>query len=239
MIYDYFLSPLLIFIGGYIILRIAGKKAVSEMNSFDLMFLLLIGNNLTQALYVNKTWTGLYYGLAFSIFYICFALLTLNNKLRWLLVPSPIVLVRDGDIDEAALRKVRVNTEELIGTLREKGYTNIRDIELAVMEDMGKVSVIPKAHARSLQPSDLNLQPAPTFIPIPLIMNGEILEHNMKYLNKNHDWLQTQLQNFGLNMQQISDITLASYNQHGFLDIDTDRHHLPKSPYMYKPGNLN
>lgn len=110
--------------------------------------------------------------------------LSLSNKWRWLLVVSPTVLIRNGDIDERGLRKERLTVNELLGKLREKGYADPADIDLAIIEETGEVSVIPKEEARAVQVRDLNMEAERNFIPIPLILDGEILDHNLKYLQK-------------------------------------------------------
>ncbi|MGG1369928.1 DUF421 domain-containing protein [Priestia megaterium] len=236
----YILKPFIIFIIAYIYLRIAGKKAVSEMNSFDFLFVIVLGTIISEPLVTKNPFEALFYGLIFLMAYMLFRYLTLNNKLRWYLIAKPTVLIRNGDIDEKGLRKVKVTTSELISTLREKGYTKTADIELAMMEDMGKISVIPKSHVRPLQPSDIQLQPSPTFIPVPLILNGQVIYHNLKYLKKDENWLDMQLKSYNLNLHNVSDITLATYNQQGTIDIDTD---FPKEndqgAYLYKPGMDN
>lgn len=238
----YGIKPLFIFIVAFIYIRIAGKKAVSEMNSFDLLFIVVLGTIVSEPLVEKNPVKSLSYGLVFLVVYILFSYATLNNNLRWLLIAKPTVLIRNGDIDEKGLRKVRITTSELISTLRQKGYVNTADVEIAIMEDMGKISVIPKAHARPIQPSDIQLHPSPTFIPIPLIMNGQIIFHNLKYLEKDENWLDMQLKAYQLTINNISDITLASYTQQGTLFIDTDYPHENShthNPYLYKPGKDN
>ncbi|MBW3112407.1 DUF421 domain-containing protein [Bacillus sp. MCCB 382] len=239
-IWEYIYSPIIIFIASYILLRFAGKKAVSEMNSFDLLFIVVLGTIVSEPLVDKGIPSALSYGLVFTLVYILFSILTLNNKLRWLLITTPTVLVRNGDIDEKGLRKARITTDELLGTLREKGYATVKDIEMATMENMGKVSVIPKSYARPVQPSDLNLFPGAAFIPIPLVMNGQILMHNMKYLKLDEEWLKRELTRQNIAFDKLDDITLASYNAKGQLDIDTDKDEGHNhNPYMYKPGNTN
>lgn len=238
----YGLKPLIIFIVSYIYIRIGGKKAVSEMNSFDILFVIVMGTIISEPLVTKKPFESLLYGAVFLLIYIMFSYAVLNNKLRWLLSSSPTVLIKNGDIDEKGLRRERMTTNELISILRLKSFYNLTDVELAVMERTGKVSVIPKSHARPLQPNDIQLHPSPTFIPIPLIVNGQILNHNLKFLQKDKDWLTMQLNAHQLSIDNISDVTLGTYNQQGTLSIDTDNpddNANTNNPYAYKPGNDN
>jgi uncharacterized membrane protein YcaP (DUF421 family) len=239
-IFDYIITPILVFVGGYIYLRIAGKKAVSEMNSFDLLFIVVMGTIVAEPLVSKDIARALLYGAAFMTMYIIFSMASLNNKLRWLLIASPTVLIRNGDIDEKGLRKVRMTVGELLSELRTKGYTKTADIELAVLEDMGKFSVIPKSDYRPIQPSDLNMVTSPAFIPIPVILDKQIIDHNLKYLKKDREWLEQQLKSHSLSMNQIDMVTLATVNQQGSLEVDLNSpNHNNQGPDAYKPGNQN
>lgn len=212
------------------------------MNSFDLLFILVVGTIVAEPLVTKNPYKALYYGFLFTLLHIAFAFLTLNNKFRWNLVESPTVLLRNGDIDESGLKKVKMTTDELLSELRVKGFTNPKEITLVSMENSGQISVIPKSDFRPLQPSDMDMAPSPTFIPIPIIMNGEILDHNLNFLNKDREWLDNQLtKHHQKSINELSDITLALYNQEGKLDIDTDNPNdlNKKSPLNYKPGNEN
>lgn len=236
------LKPLVIFIIAYLLIRLGGKKAVSEMNSFDMLFIIVLGTIMSEPLVDKNPLKAITYGGVFLGAYVLFSYATLNNKLRWFLIAKPTVLIRNGDIDERGLRKTRMTTSELISTLRQKGYTKTADVELAMLEDMGKISVIPKSSVRPLQPSDIQLQPSPTFIPIPVILNGQIIYHNLKYLKKDEEWLESQLNANQHSLEDVSDITLAVYTQQGTLSLDTDNpddNSKTGNPYLYKPGDNN
>lgn len=151
---------------------------------------------------------------------------------------SPTVLIQGGDIDEKGLGRVRLTVDELQGILRTKGYTSILDVEMAVMEESGQVSIIPKSDKRPLQPNDLNLQPSPTFISIPLIMDGDIVKHNLKFVHKNLDWLYSQMSIHQLRKEDLHKITLATYNQNGEVEFDIKKER-DESISTYKPGNEN
>jgi uncharacterized membrane protein YcaP (DUF421 family) len=240
IMYNFLVTPAAVFVVAYLFLRVAGKKAVSEMNSFDLLFVLVLGTIVSEPLVTKQLPQALSYGAVFLIIYMLFSIATLNNKLRWFLIASPTVLIRDGDIDEKGLRKARMTVGELNAELRTKGYTNTHDVELAMLEDMGKFSVIPKSTQRPLQPSDFNMQPSPTFIPIPVVMDGQIIDHNLKYLQKDRGWLELQLKAHALSKDDIKKVTLAVVNQKGCLEVDNNSPHEHDSgSYSYKPGRDN
>ncbi|WP_171016962.1 DUF421 domain-containing protein [Pseudalkalibacillus caeni] len=181
-----------------------------------------------------------YYSVVIVVVYLILSKLTLVKGLKPLITDSPTVLVRGGDIDEEGLRKVHLSLEQLLGILRHKGYTNVSDLEIVVMEENGSISAIPKSDKRPLQPSDLYMSPSPAFIPIPLIMDGHIVHHNLKYLEKDEVWLYDQMKSYSLDRDQLHQVTLGTFNQKGFLEIDTNNpsdHR--QGMYNYKPGDEN
>lgn len=240
LLLNYVLTPIAVFLIGYILLRIMGKKAVSQMSSFDLLVVLVLGIIISEPIVTKRLGIASYYAIAITVVYFAFSLLAIKGKFKTILTGSPTVLIRNGDIDEKGLRKVRISVDELLGELRQKGYANASDLALVVLEETGSLSAIPMADKRPLQPSDINKSPSPTFIPIPLIIDGEVIEHNVKYIQKGSDWLNSQLQAYNLSMDKIDSVTLATLNQKGFLDVDTaNPHDREDGPLNYKPGNTN
>lgn len=234
--YQYIWTPIAVFFVGYVLLRIMGKRAVNEMSSFDLLITIVVGTAISEPIVTKRLDIASYYSVAIAMVYIIFSRLTLTKPLKKLFTSSPTVLIRGGDIDEQALRKSKMSVQELLGQLRVSGYSKVQDVELATMEETGQISVLPKSTARPIQPSDLQLQVKPAFIPIPLIIDGEVIEHNLIYLNKDKKWLEYQL----LNYDDFSNITLATYEQDGTVSVDTKNvHNHDSGASNYKPGNDN
>lgn len=126
---------------------------------------------------------------------------------------------------------------ELLSHLRIKGYTDTQNIAMAVMEDTGSISVIPKSECRPVQPNDLNLSVKKEYLPIPLIMDGQILDHNLKYLQLDRTWLINEVKKMG---EKVENITLATFLENRKLFIDNNEMKEHKSdPYYYKPGEDN
>jgi uncharacterized membrane protein YcaP (DUF421 family) len=106
-----------------------------------------------------------------------------------------------------------------------------------VMEETGSISVIPKSEYRPVQPNDLNLKVKKEYLPIPLIMDGQILNHNLKYLQIDRDWLIEEVEKLG---GKVKEIMLATYLENGKLFIDNnDIKEHNGDPYLYKPGRDN
>lgn len=98
--------------------------------------------------------------------------------------------------------------------------------------------MIPKSEARPVQPRDLNLETKRNFVPIPLILDGEIIEHNLKYLKKTKEWLFQKLEDKGIEQAMPPTITLGTLNEKNEIIIDTEDPGAPLThdPYLYKPG---
>ncbi|MFF2445816.1 DUF421 domain-containing protein [Neobacillus sp. NPDC058068] len=232
---EIFYRAFIVFIMGYLFLRVTGKKAVSEMHAFDLLYIYVLTNIISTPVEVNHIGKSLMYAAIIVILYKIFVRISLYNKLRWILYDSPTVLIRNGDIDRKGLKKVRMTINELLSQLRVKGYTDSQNIEMAVMEDTGSISVIPKSNYRPIQPNDLNIIVKKEYIPIPLIMDGQILDYNLKYLQLDRSWLLNEVEKAG---EKLESITLATFleNRKVFIDNNEIIDH-KNNPYYYKPGN--
>jgi uncharacterized membrane protein YcaP (DUF421 family) len=229
-----FYHAFLVFAAGFLFLKITGKKAVSQMHTFDLLYIFVLTNIISTPLEVNHIGKALGFAVIIVLLYKLFVRLSLHNKFRWILYESPTVLIRNGDIDRKGLKKVRMPMNELLSQLRVKGFTDTQNIAIAIMEETGNLSVIPKSAYRPVQPNDLNLNVKREYLPIPLIMDGQILNYNLRYLKLDQDWLMNEVEKMG---ETIKKITLATLLDNGKLFIDNNEmtNH-QNDPYYYNPG---
>ena len=228
---------LIVFIAGYLFLRVTGKKAVAQMHTFDLLYIFVLTNIISTPVETSKVGKALIYAAIIVILYKIFVRLSLHNKLRWILYESPTVLIRNGDIDRNGLKKVRMPVNELLSHLRVQGYTDTQNIAMATMEETGNISVITKSEYRPVQPNDLNINVKKEYLPIPLIMDSQIVYHNLKYLQLDQSWLMNEVQKMG---EKVENITLATYLENGTLFIDNHEIKDHKGdPYYYNPGKDN
>ncbi|MBD2845359.1 DUF421 domain-containing protein [Paenibacillus sp. IB182496] len=239
VVYQFVCTPIAVFLAGYLLLRLLGKKAVAEMTSFELLIVLILGNSISEPIVTKRLEVAIWYSFAVVLVYLVLLRLELVKPFKKWLSSSPTVLIRGGDIDEQGLKHAKLSVEQLIQQLRIKGYENCADISLCLMEGSGHISVIPKAAKRPVQPADLQLSPPPTFIPVPLIIDGSLVEQNLQYLHKTKNWLAQQLQAHGHTIQNMSGITLATYNQDGNLNLDTTALSQIGGAANYKPGDDN
>lgn len=229
-----FYHAFLVFAAGFLFLKITGKKAVSQMHTFDLLYIFVLTNIISTPLEVNHIGKALGFAVIIVLLYKLFVRLSLHNKFRWILYESPTVLIRNGNIDRKGLKKVRMPMNELLSQLRVKGFTDTQNIAIAIMEETGNLSVIPMSAYRPVQPNDLNLNVKREYLPIPLIMDGQILNYNLRYLKLDQDWLMNEVEKMG---ETIKKITLATLLDNGKLFIDNNEmtNH-QNDPYYYNPG---
>lgn len=139
------LSSLAVYIFITLAIRIFGKKEISQLTVIDLVFVLLISNAVQNAMVGSDTSLegGILAALTlFTVNYIFKYLLFRFKGLNHILEGDPVILISEGKVKDKNLRKVRITTDELIEAIHEHGVSSIRDVNLAILEMDGKISII-------------------------------------------------------------------------------------------------
>jgi uncharacterized membrane protein YcaP (DUF421 family) len=239
VILDYFIFPTTLFVLGILLFRVLGKKALAEMTGLEIFTLLSINEIITGPYMTENRFKAFYFSVLFTLIYLLLIWMKRKKRFHNWFVTSPTVLIRGGDIVEEGLRKTRLSVSELLAMLRSKGFISPQDVEMATLEEIGQISVLPKSDKRPIEVGDLQLTVSPTFVSIPVIMEGKVLTHNLTFLKLDQEWLITELKKNGYNDQAIPTITLALYTQQGKLEIDQQTSQLPKTAAYYLPGKDN
>lgn len=196
---SYTIRVLLVFVFTYFAARILSKKAIAEMTAYEVVGLMLISNVAAEPL-VGKIVTKSIFGTGLLVFLmIGSAKLALVNKLNPFLEHSPTILVQNGKLNSRALSMSDLSLNQFLGLLRQKGFEKVEDIEVAIFEPQGELSVIPKSPNRPIQIKDLNLYSPKAGLTIPLIMDGSIIDKNLRHLRLSSSWLINELSNQGIN----------------------------------------
>lgn len=221
--FRFLLAPAVIFLAGFFLLRVAGKRAVANMSNFDLFLVASMGsalggfvtnpNSLTQTLLAAGTLVLTYLG---------FSYLAMNNQFRKWVMAKPSVLVARGHINERGLKDARMTIPELLGHLRIKGYNAIADVEFAIMEEAGEISVIPSASVRPVHPADLHLRVPPESQPVPVVLSGDWIDDNLKVVKKDRAYVLANLRAQGIAEEKVSELTLVTVDQRGIVWVDID-----------------
>lgn len=144
-----------------------------------------------------------------------------SKKARTFIEGEPRILIKKGHIMEKELRKVRLDIDALNALLREKNIFSVTDVDYAIFETDGKLSVMKKEQKQPLNRSDIGLQQTtPNIYPISteVIADGRIITSNLQKLNLNTQWLEQQLQLLGV--RSISDVFYAEVQKDGTLYVD-------------------
>ena len=123
---------------------------------------------------------------------------------------TPTILIQDGKILEGNLRKVKFDINDLLEEIRIAGYFDLSQVEYAIMEANGTVSVLPKSNYRALTPNDMKVKVEKEGLCSNVIIDGKIMYNNLSGINKDESWLKKQLKISGYN--NISDILLETIN---------------------------
>lgn len=181
--------------------RIMGKKTVAELTSFDFVAVVAVGSiaagiafHLERNPYNVILSLLTYSGIAFLT-----GLITLKIRpARKLLSGEPTEIICNGKLLEENLEQVRYNLDNLNSALRQKGIFNIEQVEFAMVEPNGELSVQKKSQYRALTPNDLKIPTRDEGLAIELIMDGEIMHSNLQNYNLTQEWLDKTLSNHGI-----------------------------------------
>jgi uncharacterized membrane protein YcaP (DUF421 family) len=136
-----------------------------------------------------------------------------SEKAGAIITGTPSVIIKNGKIDIQELRNQRLAYNDLMEELRLNGYFNIADIQYAILETSGQLSIMPKNSATSVSREDLNLNIPEENLPITLIIDGKLNEHNLKLANIDKAWLLNQLKAKSIN--SIQKAFLATIDSRG------------------------
>ncbi|SEQ74925.1 DUF421 domain-containing protein [Piscibacillus halophilus] len=188
--------------------RLLGKSALAQLTAHDFGALFFIAYLLFGSIEVNGMLQAIIGGATILLLYLAITKLTLWNKLNKYLIGEPTFFIKHGKIMSHNLKKSRYTLSELMSIIRTNGYFDINDVDYALLEPNGEISVLPKKDKGFITPSHLDLNIDDNGLPIVVIVEGEIQRHNLKSINKNEDWLINELDSLGYS--QLNKIFLAT-----------------------------
>ncbi len=211
---------LIVFVLLIILTRLIGKKFLAQMTFFDFVTGIIIGT--IGGAYVTTETKGYYVLLSpiiLTLLVVLTGYLTLKSTpARKLIEGEPLVMIQNGNIFEENMRKIRYNMDDLMMQLREKGVFDLTEVESAILEPHGKLSVLKKSQHLPLTPKDLNIATNYKGVSSEIIIDGNIVEQNLKQNNLSHEWLYNELS--AKNIKNIREIFLATLSTGGNLYVD-------------------
>lgn len=185
------------------IMRLMGKSTIIQMTPYDLVAIIIVGTIASEPL-ISTEYLPTVSALAILVFlHILFSKLTLWQWGNRLFLGEPTILIKNGEIVEDNIEKSRLSIAQLLSILRSKGYPKISDVEYALLEPIGEVSVIPKTENTPVTIQHLEISIEDEGLPISVIIDGKIQFRNLKLLGKSKEWLVNHLKNQDLHQKDI------------------------------------
>lgn len=211
-----FFRAIFLYIVVLIVMRLMGKREIGQMQPFELAISIMIAD--LAATPMAETGIPISNGiipiLGLLVMHLTISTLNIKStKAREIICGKPSILIYRGKIDEKVLRKERFTINELEERLRDNNIFNIGDVDYAILETSGQVTVIPKPEKRSLTPKDLNITPNYEGISYDLVVDGKVMYKNLKKIGKNYIWLTKQTEKFGIKPEEALIVTIDGNNQ--------------------------
>ena len=195
-------------------MRVMGKRQIGELQPSELVVAIMISDLAAvpmQAIDIPIL-TGIIPVLTLIVAEVTMSFISAKSKLfRKIVTGEPSVVIYDGHINEKELSKLRLNIDDLMEELRLINYHDISDINVAIIETSGKLSVIPKTNARNVTVEDMSLTNLPEDgVSRTLVTNGQLDKKQLELSGKSEKWLKDKLKQQGI--KNISEVFLASVN---------------------------
>ena len=206
-----FFRSIVLYIIVLIVMRLMGKREIGQLQPFELAIAIMIAD--LAAVPMAETGIPISNGiipiLGLLVMHLIISFLNLKSmKIREILCGKPAILIYRGKIDEKVLKKERFTLNELQERLRGSNIVNLGDVEYAILETSGQVTVIQKPDKRTTIPKDFNITPEYEGIPYDLVVDGKVMYENLKKLDKDYNWLRKQVLKFGIEPNQALIVTI-------------------------------
>ncbi|MEY8001047.1 DUF421 domain-containing protein [Clostridium sp. Mt-5] len=210
----------------YIILlilgRIIGRKLISRITFYDFIVGVALGSIAVRIALGSQEspFLAAISVIVISVLVIITDYLNIKNfKFRILLDGEPVTLISNGKILDCNLKKMKISIDQLMMQLREKDIFNIEDVEFAIIESDGELTVLPKTNKQLITAGDLNISINYTGLTSDIIVDGKIMHSNLKSTNHDEKWVREQLKDH--NIRDVKEVFYAGLNAAGILYVST------------------
>lgn len=194
-----FIRAVILYIVVLVVMRLMGKREIGQLQPFELAIAIMIADLASvpmSELGIPIT-NGIIPILALLVMYMIISVLNMKSvNIRKIVSGQPSLLIYRGKIDEKVLKRERITVNELQERLRVDNIFNLADVEYAILETNGQVTVIQKPEKRNLMPEDFNIVPEYEGIPYDLVVDGKVMKENLKAIGRDEVWLEKQLKKF-------------------------------------------
>lgn len=180
----------------FLIAKMLGHKQMSQLDFFDYITGITIGSIAAElATELESPWKPLIAMIVYGL--VTFLLGILTSKLpraRKFINGTPTIIMNNGKFYRDNMKKAKLDLSEFMVMCRQEGYFNLNDIQTAVFEYNGRLTILPVSAKRPINPTDMNLVPQAEYIYTEVIMDGQILDDNLHRMGLDSTWLQRQLE---------------------------------------------
>ena len=179
----------------FIIAKIIGHKQMAQLDFFDYITGITIGSIAAElATELEEPLKPLIAMVVYGIITVLLSLITSKlPRMRKFINGTPTIIMTNGKIYRKNMKKAKLDLSEFMAMCRQEGYFNLNDISTAIFEYNGRLTILPKATKRPINPTDMNIIPPIESINTEVIMDGRILDENLKRLGLDIDWLNNEL----------------------------------------------
>lgn len=211
-----FVRSIILYIIVLIVMRLMGKREIGQLQPFELAISIMIAD--LASIPMTETGIPITRGiipiLGLLVMHLLISVINLKSlRAREIICGKPTILIYRGKIVEKALIKERFTINELEERLRGNNVFNIGDVEYAILETSGQVTVIQKPNKRTTTPEDFNIEPEYEGIPYDLVIDGKVMSENLKKIGKDYRWLKKQVNNFNMQPEQALIVTYDGKQQ--------------------------
>ena len=206
-----FFRTIFLYIIVLVVMRFMGKREIGQLQPFELAISIMIADLATIPMAETgiPITSGIIPILGLLVMHLLISLINLKSvKAREIICGKPSILIYRGKIQEKNLKKERFTINELEEKLRGMNVFDIGDVEYAILETSGQVSVIQKPNRRTTIPEDFGIDPPYEGISYDLVVDGKIMKENLKKLDKDYNWLINQLKPYKIIPQQALLVTI-------------------------------
>ncbi|MCI9016104.1 MAG: DUF421 domain-containing protein [Clostridia bacterium] len=211
-----FARAIMLYIIVLIVMRLMGKREIGQLQPFELVISIMIAD--LASIPMTETGIPITKGiipiLGLLVMHLLISIINLKSiRARKIICGKPSILIYRGKIDEKQLIKERFTINELQERLRGNNVVNIGDVEYAILETSGQVTVIQKPNKRNTIPEDFNIMPDYEGIPYDLVVDGEVMHDNLKAIGRNYDWLRKEVSKFKMLPEEALIVTFDGKGQ--------------------------
>ena len=188
-----------------IIMRVMGKREISQLQPFEFVISMMIANLATIPM--EEVGIPLLYGIipmvGLLIMHTILSIINLKSmRIRGWICGIPRIVIHRGKIVEEALEKEGMSLNELEERLRQYGITNIGDVEYAILETNGQLSIIEKPEKRTIRTEDLGIDANYEGIAYDLVLDGKVMYQNLQKIGKDYNWLKKEVEKFNMKPEE-------------------------------------